>query len=392
MGHTERAFNELARELFIEIELDGTIKDATPNCFNILGYTKQELIGQNSKEIFQTSEFGTMLSNDEYFEAKEVTVKNKDNSNIYMSVSKNIIKEKRYISMIDITKYKEELERSKRLKRIFERTNDIICSFNVEGEYKFDYISPSIFSNLGVTVEELNKNPMIPLETVHPDDYELHLKKFTGEIENYDQYFETRFRHKDGRYIWFEEYIIPVYNEDGKLIKIESMVRDIQKRKELEQELTYLSYHDVLTGVYNRSYFEKLKKELNEENKPVGVIICDLDNLKDINDNLGHEIGDKLLKSVVKLIQETIDENTIVARIGGDEFIILLENIECKEVSITVKNIKNAIENYNLINSKLPIQLSIGSYYSNNSRGYMGEMFRKADRNMYKNKQVRKVI
>lgn len=282
----EKAHQNLSRELFIEIKVDGTIQDVTSNCINIVGYTKEEMIGYNVKEIFQSNEFGAILDKNQDFEIREITIKDKNNKNIYMSVKRDFIKEDNrefiYLSMFDITKHREELNRAKRIMRIFERSNDIICSYSLEGEYRMDYISPSIYKNLGMTIEENINNPMMPLEVVHPDDYDLHLKKFKGEV-NYDQYFETRFKHKDGRYFWFEEYITPVYDEEGKLVAIESIVRNIQKRKELEEKLTYLSYHDTLTGVYNRTYFEKHKNELNKEkNRSVGVIICDLDNLKPI--------------------------------------------------------------------------------------------------------------
>ncbi|OPJ54755.1 sensor domain-containing diguanylate cyclase [Alkalithermobacter paradoxus] len=391
----EKAQQNLSRELFIEIKVDGTIQDVTSNCVNIVEYTKEEMIGYNIKEIFQNNEFGAILDKNQDFEIREITIKDKNNKNIYMSVKRDFIKEDNrefiYLSMLDITKHKEELNRAKRIVRIFERSNDIICSYNLEGEYRMDYISPSIYKNLGMTIEENKDNPMMPLEVVHPDDYDLHLKKFKGEVD-YDQYFETRFKHKDGRYIWFEEYITPVYDEEGKLVAIESIVRNIQKRKELEEKLTYLSYHDTLTGVYNRTYFEKYKNELNKEkNRSVGVIICDLDNLKPINDNLGHEAGDKLLKETARLIQENVGADILVARIGGDEFVILMEDIECKEVKARVNAIIKSIDNYNSCDPEIPIRLSMGYDYNENSIGCMEMIFRNADRNMYRDKHSKKV-
>jgi len=124
---------------------------------------------------------------------------------------------------------------------------------------------------------------------------------------------------------------------------------------------------------------------------PIGLIICDLDNLKAINDTLGHEAGDRLIKLTSELIKKTINENVIVARIGGDEFAIVLKGIEFKEVELLVENIKKSIQEYNSKNPEIPIQMSIGFEYSNTSKGHMEEIMRKADFNMYKDKESKKL-
>lgn len=383
------------RELLLKIYLNGIIKDITSNCHSILGYYKEEIIGQRLEDLF-SSDFNYILDKNTDFDTTEINIRTINNKNLYMSLSREFIKEGNidmvYLSMINITKYKQQLNKANKIIGILERSSDLIFSYSVEGEYRFDYISSSIYENLGYTVEEHDKNPMLPLEIVHPDDYELYLKKLAGEAD-YNLPFEIRYRHKNGEYIWFEEYITPVYNEYGKLISIEGIARNIQKRKELERRLIYLSYHDHLTGVYNRYFFEKEKQRLNnEENIRVSIIICDLDDLKGINDSFGHSEGDESIKRAAELIKSSVSNKDIVARLGGDEFAIILKNIEHKEVDNTIRSIRRSIKEYNLQKPKIPIDISIGYDYTKNSKDCMEKLFRTADKSMYEDKRRKRAV
>ncbi|WP_425446084.1 diguanylate cyclase [Dethiothermospora halolimnae] len=384
---------KLSKEVFIQVDLKGEIVDISENCYRILGCKGEEIIGKNIEEVFDNKDLRE-TSNTGGFVERDLIIKNKENNNTYMRVTKKVIKENDnetiYLSMMDVTEYKKDYNKFKRLMGILERANDIISCVNVEGDYKFDYVSPSVYDNLGITADECKENPMIPLEIVHPDNYEEHLKKYTGKID-YNQHFHTRFRHKNGKYLWFEEYITPVYNNEGKLIYIESIARNIQARKELEERLIHLSYHDSLTGIYNRTYFDKIREELDKsKDKPVALIICDLDNLKIINDKKGHEEGDKLIKNASDILKSNLNDDILLARIGGDEFAVILEDIDCESVKKIVENIKKTIKNYNKINTKLPIGMSIGYHYNKHSVGYMSEIFKRADRYMYRDKYINK--
>jgi len=162
---------ELSKELFFEVGLDGIIKDVTSNCFNITGYTQDELIGCKLEKFIKDEEEINLLNSRDKYEA-EIVFHHKNGRNLYMRIKKKVITNNRdkvlCICITDITEYKHELDRAKRLMRIFERANDIIFSVRIKPELKFEYLSPAVYSNLGITVEECIKNPMIPLEIVHP--------------------------------------------------------------------------------------------------------------------------------------------------------------------------------------------------------------------------------
>jgi diguanylate cyclase (GGDEF)-like protein/PAS domain S-box-containing protein len=297
--------------------------------------------------------------------------------------------------MIQLPKARRINKRINELERIFqlaENSKDIIYYFELKPEWKFKYISPSLDANLGEgLVQDSYQNPFEPIERIHPDDYETLLKKMTGNLD-YEKPIIQRWRNKEGKYQWFEEYATPVY-EKGKMVAIQGIIRNITKNIELQQELEYKSTHDSLTGLYNRQYFDKLMDTYNEKlDLPISLIICDLDNLKQMNDQFGHKRGDDLLCQAAQLLGNFTSEHTTLFRIGGDEFVFLVAMPDEKEVENLVQNIEREIEKHNMNNPHLPIYVSIGYAYTNSSRGKMEQLYIKADHHMYQQKSMRKSL
>ena len=131
------------------------------------------------------------------------------------------------------------------------------------------------------------------------------------------------------------------------------MIEDITERKQKEEEILYLSYYDQLTGLYNRRYYEEeLKRIDTARNLPITVVMADVNGLKLINDALGHLVGDQLLKKVAGIIKKECRADDIIARIGGDEFVILLPKTDSIEAEKIIKRISSVIskEKINCIN------------------------------------------
>ena len=165
------------------------------------------------------------------------------------------------------------------------------------------------------------------------------------------------------------------------------VARDITERYQTVQELQYSSTHDVLTGLYNRAYFEKKSAELEG---PCGVVVCDVDGLKLINDNLGHEIGDELLQAAAQVLQNSFRTHDIIARIGGDEFAVLLLATENQVLCTAAQRVEQAVAAYRKTENALPLYISVGcSFRLDNKRG-LDEIFRDADQQMYARKNERK--
>ena len=116
---------------------------------------------------------------------------------------------------------------------------------------------------------------------------------------------------------------------------------EINERTKREKEISYLSYHDVLTGLYNRRFYEEEIKRLDtERNLPISIIIGDVNGLKLVNDAFGHDKGDELLQKAAAAIQSACRTDDIVARWGGDEFVILLPKTKTEEAEEIVNRIK----------------------------------------------------
>lgn len=128
-----------------------------------------------------------------------------------------------------------------------------------------------------------------------------------------------------------------------------ALCRDISIRKDLELELEYLSYHDQLTGLHNRRFFEAQLDKLNkEENLPFTIVLADVNGLKLINDSFGHAAGDELLKKVAEVIEKGCRNKDIVARLGGDEFVILMINTDSIETEKIINSINESAKRKNM--------------------------------------------
>ncbi|MCT4509040.1 MAG: diguanylate cyclase [Tepidibacter sp.] len=187
---------------------------------------------------------------------------------------------------------------------------------------------------------------------------------------------------KDEEPLYFEARIIK-YDKDVAL----TIIRDITEKKLLDMKIYDMSIRDGMTGLYNRSYFEK-QMEIRNEKRDLNqcVIICDLDGLKFINDTFGHAAGDEYLKIATDIIKTCFKNvNNIIARIGGDEFGILMEDTSEKVVLSIKSKLKNILKEVNK-NRGMPVSISFGYSISQEKKNDLKEMFKEADVFMYKEK------
>lgn len=153
--------------------------------------------------------------------------------------------------------------------------------------------------------------------------------------------------YPDGRQLYYDTLKTPYFDSYGKILGLIGISRDITERKKKEEEILYLTYHDSLTGLYNRTFFdEEIHRIDNVDQLPVSVIIGDVNGLKIINDAFGHDEGDKLLCEIAKIISSCLRPGDIAARIGGDEFGILLPKTDSQTVQSVVKQIQNLCDQY----------------------------------------------
>ena len=190
---------------------------------------------------------------------------------------------------------------------------------------------------------------------------------------------------KRSAYLWV--IASPLYDSQGRIAGAIETIRDITERRKTEEQLRYLTLHDSLTGLYNRTFFEEEMRRLScGRHQPVGMIICDVNGLKLVNDTLGHDLGDELLKSTAQVLRQSFRDNDTVARIGGDEFAILLPSSPLPVLENAVSRINSAMDQYNSQHPALPLSISIGLAVSSESPPDMAYLFKEADNQMYRQK------
>jgi diguanylate cyclase (GGDEF)-like protein/PAS domain S-box-containing protein len=197
---------------------------------------------------------------------------------------------------------------------------------------------------------------------------------------------EYKVQKKDGQKKWVN--LIGAQINDDCII---TFCSDITKRKEKTLRIKYLSYHDLLTGVYNRTFYEEEIEKLDtKQHLPFSIIICDYNGLKLINDTLGYEVGDKILIETSKIISKFTRDIDIVARVGGDEFVIILPKTNNKEAGIISDNILKTFKGYktSLLKHSLTLNISLG-YATKTMQSESFSYIRKlAEDNMYRHKLV----
>ncbi|NYB72860.1 diguanylate cyclase [Sedimentibacter hydroxybenzoicus DSM 7310] len=152
----------------------------------------------------------------------------------------------------------------------------------------------------------------------------------TGEIKELANH--TALIRRNGTLLPIEDSAAPIWSKNGKITGVVIVFRDFTEKREKHNQIEYLSYHDYLTGLYNRRYMEEAMKRMDTvENLPVSIMVLDINGLKLTNDAFGHEMGDKLLKKVAGILKKTCRPQDVIARMGGDEFSILMPNTNSEQ-------------------------------------------------------------
>ncbi|MGB9793106.1 MAG: PAS domain S-box protein, partial [Thermacetogeniaceae bacterium] len=278
----------------------------------------------------------------------------------------------------DITQHKRETEL---LKSLF--THSPIGMY-IAAEGRFQMVNPQFARLTGYSEEELIGRATLDL--VVPEDRdgvrESAIKMLKGEKT---RPYTFRIHTKTGGLRWIEETVVSIWHE-GKRVTLGNII-DVTQKKRFEERLKYLSIHDGLTGLYNRAFFEEELRRLNTSREyPVTFILGDVNGLKLINDTLGHDKGDRLLIACAQALKRALRNSDIIARVGGDEFVVLLPRTDERNGRKILERIQESVERYNREQPSLPLSISFGMATADSPEQPLKEAYKRADDLMYEAK------
>ena len=377
----------------------------------LIGYTNEELLTKTWMKITHPEDIKTNLKNAQDLVSGKISsfryvhrLLHKKGNCIWVDLTVVVLRDQEgnpiYVvgDIVDITERvlaEQALKESEEIYREFvEGTDDLITQVDQQAMITFvNHRSREIF---GLAPEECIG--LSTFEFVHPDDMEASKRAFSGWVKDRikNTTYENRQISHTGQVFHMLWTINFHYDPQGAITCINSIGRDITKRKESEHLLEYLATHDTLTGLPNRSLFsDRLRHALSlakRSSNYVAVMFIDLDDFKSVNDVFGHEMGDQVLKRVAKMLKNCVRESDTVARLSGDEFTLAVENIIKPEdaVAIAQKILSELSEPIREDGQQITITASIGiSIFPTHGEDEVS-LLKKADAAMYQVKKTSK--
>jgi diguanylate cyclase (GGDEF)-like protein/PAS domain S-box-containing protein len=401
LRESEESFRSLYENATIGIYRttpDGRILMANQALIKMLGFGSfDELAGRNlNNEGFESKpsrqEYQRRIEKESEIHGQESVWKRKDGSTIYVRESARLVKDDKgktlyYDGTVEDISQRHIAEKAlsdseSELQALFASMKDLVIVYNKDGRYlkiaatdARQLIMPSK-DLIGKTIHEI-------LPKGEADRWVSHiLHVLETQKANHIEYSLKI----DNREIWFDASVSPLSKDT-----VIWVARDITDRKLLEEKTRFIGTHDSLTKLYNRSFFEEELSRLKKSRLyPVSIFMIDVDGLKLMNDSQGHAAGDQLLLRTAQVLLKSFRSEDMVARVGGDEFVVIVPATNEEAARLALIRIKHFLQLDNKNNPETELKISIGSA-TGNEPGSLSRTLKEADALMYQNKQARKL-
>lgn len=369
---------------------------------NIIGYTLEELSPVSIETWFKHTHPDDLEASERMLEqhfngerdsyAIECRMKHKDGHWVWVNDRGKVISWTEdgrplwvYGTHLDITDRKQAEEA---LKESEQKHREILEAIE-EGYYEVDLAGNFVFCN-----ESFCKMTGNSYDDLMGESYKQFYNNPQEVFEVFNQVYKTGKSvtaidwpaiTKDGQKNHLEISISLRRDGKGEPIGFRGVVRDITERRQVDEKIRYLSYHDQLTGLYNRHFLEEEMKRLDTERQlPISVIMVDLNGLKLVNDTYGHHTGDEFLKRAADILRSVCREEDLLSRFGGDEFVLYLPRTSYKDAQKINDRIDRVCRREQV--SDVPLSLSTGLAVKVSIDQKLDDLLREAEDNMYRHK------
>jgi diguanylate cyclase (GGDEF)-like protein/PAS domain S-box-containing protein len=390
-------------DIIVVVDQKGRYLEVAPTKTNPFDQPLQELQGKSLREVFPMRQADLLLG------AIHKALKMNETTTVDYSLQLDH-KEVWFVATIspladdtaiivsrDITARKQAeqtlRESEERYRAIIENIEDGYYEVDLKGNMTF--CNPSHARMLGYAQSELiGMNHRFYMDEQHADEI-FSIFNSISRTGIPAKAFDWELIRKDGWKLPVEASVSLIRNAEGHPVGMRGIVRDITERKRMEEEMREMSFRDQLTGLYNRRGFitlaEQQMKTTNRAKRQMPLAFIDVDNMKSINDTLGHEEGDKALINTANILRQTFRESDIIARIGGDEFAVLAIDVTEMNPELLSSRLQQSIDSH-MAKEAYPYKLSMSwgtAVYDPEAPISLAELMSEADRLMYAEKKAK---
>ena len=392
------------QDTYYRIDANGILTRVSDSVKDLLGYEPQEVIGRPMVEFYLHPEereaflrklelAGGSITNN------ETALRHRDGSVVWTSSNAHFIRDEQGNvigvegTARNITERKLHESQVSKLSSVLEQTADIVIVTDIDGV--IEYVNPSFERVTGYTyAEAVGQTPTILSSGKHKPEFYQHMWETILSGESYTNIMINR--RKDGSLYYEEKTITPIRDQTGRITHFVSTAKDISERMQVQERLQHMAHHDALTDLPNRNLFlDRLQQALiraRHHDRLVAVMFMDLDRFKNINDTLGHNTGDQLLLQLSERLKHSVRDGDTIARFGGDEFAILLDDVDNENsiAAVAQKLLQTLSEPFHVNSHELFITASIGIAIFPHDGEDPDTLLRNADVAMYRAKELGK--
>ena len=381
----------------IVVNSNGEIIMSNGEASRVFHHSSLGLLGQNIIDILQVendSIIDSALNEHKQLDEELIVRQNGNNTQQLLRVSSRPLSrpDQTLFAIEDVTEIEVALRRQRLAAGVFENSQDGIILLNHQGV--ITVINPKVTQLLGYSNEDVMNKPID--DVLAWNQFSSLLPSIEQSLEEFGQWQgEVWERHTDG-------HLVPLFAKVNRIAKSDLskgqdmviIISDLSNVKEMER-LEYLAHHDSLTGLANRSKLYRVLNDIIAENqvsfRPFSLLYLDLDGFKQINDTYGHSAGDEVLKQVSERLLSQVRSQDLVARLSGDEFVIVINPSERESVELMSQRLIKLIEqDIQYKQHSVNVGASIGVYFIDSNEDSLDAMIKMADNAMYKAKNLGK--